>query len=593
MATVIDSLLIELGLDSSKFDKAQKKSVEELRKFDEANQKTQKNLQRSSKETAEGFVKARDALVSFGSAFSAVGFVNFVSNVNATNASLTRNANMLGVSTKQLTGWGNAVKSAGGDAKDLVSTVSKLQGLAAARYLGDSTLASQMSKLGIRSDSINPLTGAMDLMKLSEDIKNYEKRYNLTGEQAATNFAPLIDRSTFMLLDKGPDAAKELIDIGIKKAALDEKSAKKALELDNAERQLGNSFDALKTKIVSDVNPAMMNLVLTTESAFTKFNEIDDATNGALGKFIALSVGVIGLAGAFKTLSFALETELAKSLGLGWLARLLPVAGSLLALPVATSLMAAGLDKYGGGSGAHTEGGIDTATGKIWHWQPRKSGKGYEWVLKDNPNGNTPSKKWVGGKRGTGGHWENITSSSSSSDLFSNLEKQYGLPAGMLGKIMQIESHGNPNAINPDSGAMGAFQFKSSTARQYGVANPFDMNESATGAAKFLHDLSLHYNGDVDKMLAGYNWGMGRVDTKGMGMMPDETRNYLSKYHAMTGAGVSASSNSNNSNVSTTVTMGDINLNGANVTDGHSFMQTLQQSFQTNSLLNYGVAGAR
>jgi len=591
LATVIDSLLIELGLDTSKFDAAQKKSVEQLRKFDEANQKTQKNLQRTSKDTAEGFIKARDALISFGSAFTAAGFVNFVNNVNSANASLTRNAGMLGVSTKELTGWGNAVKSAGGKAESLVATVSKLQGLAAARFLGNSTLRTQMSQLGIRSESINPETGAMNLQKLSEDIKNYESRYNLTGEQAASNFAPLIDRDTFMLLDKGPAAAQKLIDIGIKKAALDEKAAKKALELDNAERQLGNSFDALKTKIVSDVNPAMMGLVSTTESVFTKFNEIDDATNGALGKFTALSIGVIGLAGAFKTLSIALETELAKSLGLGWLARLLPVAGELLALPVATSLMAAGLDKYGGGSGAHTEGGIDTATGKIWHWQAKKGGKGFEWVLKDNPNGNTPSRKWVGGKRGSGGHWEDITSTSSSSDLFSNLEKQYGLPAGMLGKIMQIESHGDTNAINPDSGAMGAFQFMPKTARQYGVANPFDINESATGATKFLHDLSKHYNGDVDKMLAGYNWGMGKVDTKGMGMMPNETRNYLSKYHAMTGSSVSAPPSSNNSNISTNISMGNITL--PNVTDSQSFVQSLQEKFQTNSLLNYGIAGAR
>ena len=40
MATIIDSLLIELGLDTSKFDANQKKSVEELRKFDDQAQKT-------------------------------------------------------------------------------------------------------------------------------------------------------------------------------------------------------------------------------------------------------------------------------------------------------------------------------------------------------------------------------------------------------------------------------------------------------------------------------------------------------------------------------------------------------------------------
>lgn len=42
MATVIDSLFIELGLDTTKFDAAQKKSIEQLRKFDTQSQKAQK-----------------------------------------------------------------------------------------------------------------------------------------------------------------------------------------------------------------------------------------------------------------------------------------------------------------------------------------------------------------------------------------------------------------------------------------------------------------------------------------------------------------------------------------------------------------------
>ena len=66
MATVIDSLLITLGLDTSKFNDAQKKAVESLRKTDEQAKKTNDNLQRNTKQTTEGFEKAKDAMVSFG-----------------------------------------------------------------------------------------------------------------------------------------------------------------------------------------------------------------------------------------------------------------------------------------------------------------------------------------------------------------------------------------------------------------------------------------------------------------------------------------------------------------------------------------------
>ena len=86
MATVIDSLLITLGLDTSKFNDAQKKAVESLRKTDEQAKKTNDNLQRNTKQTTEGFEKAKDAMVSFGTAALSVGaIVNFASKLQNTN----------------------------------------------------------------------------------------------------------------------------------------------------------------------------------------------------------------------------------------------------------------------------------------------------------------------------------------------------------------------------------------------------------------------------------------------------------------------------------------------------------------------------
>jgi hypothetical protein len=96
MATVIDSLLIELGLDTSKFNKEQKKSVEELRKFDEQAQKTAKNTQQGAKNIGESFTKSRDALISLGVALVGFkGFTNFVKDMTTSNAALGRNANLL------------------------------------------------------------------------------------------------------------------------------------------------------------------------------------------------------------------------------------------------------------------------------------------------------------------------------------------------------------------------------------------------------------------------------------------------------------------------------------------------------------------
>lgn len=109
---------------------------------------------------------------------------------------------------------------------------------------------------------------------------------------------------------------------------------------------------------------------------------------------------------------------------------------------------------------------------------------------------------------------------------WTQLEKAYGLPPGLLNSVMMQESKGNPNAVNKTSGAKGLFQFMPATAKQYGV-DPMNPNSSAMGAAHYFHDLSQLDNGDVDKMLADYNWGHHNRLTHGLEHAPSETKHYI------------------------------------------------------------------
>ena len=111
--------------------------------------------------------------------------------------------------------------------------------------------------------------------------------------------------------------------------------------------------------------------------------------------------------------------------------------------------------------------------------------------------------------------------------LFASLEAQHRLPSGLLNAVMMQESRGNANAVSP-KGAQGYFQFMPATAKQYGV-NPSDLTSSATGAARMYADLLKQNNGDLDKALAGYNWGQGNLSRKGLDKAPKETRNYIAK----------------------------------------------------------------
>jgi hypothetical protein len=110
------------------------------------------------------------------------------------------------------------------------------------------------------------------------------------------------------------------------------------------------------------------------------------------------------------------------------------------------------------------------------------------------------------------------------------LEDLNGLPKGLLAVQQQAESNFDPRAVSP-AGAQGIAQFMPATAAEYGI-DPFDPMQAAQAQAKMMGGLLKKYQGDVPAALAGYNWGQGNVDRKGMDNAPAETRNYIAKITA-------------------------------------------------------------
>ena len=114
---------------------------------------------------------------------------------------------------------------------------------------------------------------------------------------------------------------------------------------------------------------------------------------------------------------------------------------------------------------------------------------------------------------------------------FSDKEKFYGLPSGILSAIMMNESRGdtyrNGKLLTSEKGAQGSFQFLPDTAKRFGV-NVTSVESSAAGAAKYLQYLYNRF-GDWDKAIAAYHAGEGNVE-KGKNIGP-RTKNYVSNAH--------------------------------------------------------------
>jgi nitroreductase len=114
---------------------------------------------------------------------------------------------------------------------------------------------------------------------------------------------------------------------------------------------------------------------------------------------------------------------------------------------------------------------------------------------------------------------------------------RWNVSPGLLAAQLMAESGFNPRAVSP-AGALGIAQFMPSTARSYGLRDPFDPVASIDAQAHLMSDLLRQFR-SVPLALAAYNAGPGAV--AGCNCIPPypETRAYVARILALAdGAGV-------------------------------------------------------
>jgi hypothetical protein len=147
--------------------------------------------------------------------------------------------------------------------------------------------------------------------------------------------------------------------------------------------------------------------------------------------------------------------------------------------------------------------------------------------------------------------------------VFSEVEKKYNLPSGLLDSMWLQESNRGKNMVSP-AGATGHFQFMPDTAKQFGMSteDTYDLKKSSESVGKYMGQLIKKY-GSLDTALQAYNWGPGNVDKYLSGQkstLPSETSNYSSMISGRLGAtGSAGSSNSTTMNNTFNITGGDPN----------------------------------
>ena len=107
--------------------------------------------------------------------------------------------------------------------------------------------------------------------------------------------------------------------------------------------------------------------------------------------------------------------------------------------------------------------------------------------------------------------------------------RTYGVDKALVHAVISAESGYNPGAISR-AGAVGLMQLMPQTAKRYGVKNILDPVDNIHGGVRYLKDLLMMFNGNVELAVAAYNAGENAVIKYGNKIPPyAETVQYVPK----------------------------------------------------------------
>lgn len=570
-ATVIDALLVTLGLDTSQFRKGQQEVSDDLKKQREDAKNTAKEMAEQGKKAASFFSSIKTELLALtGVTVTAGGLISFVKSTTSGLMDLSIQSKALGLSARELDGWSKSAEAAGSSAEKISASLQGFQGAIQGARVGDysSSIFGGLAQLNALTGQNFDVWGqdASSLAKTSLDALRKISDPNLRRQ---VGLSLGFDDATLQRNQEGkflPD-----VDRLTKNSGISDESINGAKEFNSAWAELNQNLDTTKNQFYTFLIPYVreFNGVLRDLSDWMKshpkemkagidafFGTIKDVASAAndaadaVGGWKNVIVALLALkvASWFRGIAFALS-------GPGGLifaiTALYPIIDGLLSKIVSKEnrewMQNHGIFWTSNGEfflnkkdAEERQRQIDS--GAVPNGSQRTVPNAYQQAMMD-----TQMDLSTAMKLDVGQYQPNIPLNAKAAKLgikgksflqamageFGALEGKYGLPAGLLSSVAATESGGDPFAESK-AGAKGLFQFMPGTAKDMGLKgrDVYDPHKSAEAAAKYLRWLMDATGGDLEKTLASYNWGLGNVQKKGMDNLPSETRNYVPKVMA-------------------------------------------------------------
>ncbi|HGF9262088.1 TPA: transglycosylase SLT domain-containing protein [Klebsiella pneumoniae] len=579
-ATVIDALLVTLGLDTSQFRKGQQEVSDDLKKQREDAKNTAKEMAEQGKKAASFFSSIKTELLALtGVTVTAGGLISFVKSTTSGLMDLSIQSKALGLSARELDGWSKSAEAAGSSAEKISASLQGFQGAIQGARVGDysSSIFGGLAQLNALTGQNFDVWGqdASSLAKTSLDALRKISDPNLRRQ---VGLSLGFDDATLQRNQEGkflPD-----VDRLTKSSGITDASTKGAKEFTAAWAELNQNLETTKNQLytflipyVRDFNVVLRDLSNWMKSHPEEMKQKVDAFFGAIESGAKMADKAAQEVGGW-------ENAIKLLIGLKvatWVMGITKAFTGLFALTPPVWFVAAsavGVGAYQNISNAATKA---DHTDSLWESIKQRWSAGGWYNNQQNIQAVSPEQRkkdqdersfWESTKNLlsqavnalispagaasmqpniVGGYQPNVPLNAQAARLgakgkaflqamageFGSLEGKYGLPAGLLSSVAATESGGDPFAESK-AGAKGLFQFMPGTAKDMGLKgrDVYDPHKSAEAAAKYLRWLMDATGGDLEKTLASYNWGLGNVQKKGIDNLPSETRNYVPKVMA-------------------------------------------------------------
>lgn len=524
MATIIDALVVTLGLDAKGYTAGSKQATKSLKDTGDEAARVAKDMEARGKQAAMFFSKLRNEALALLTVFTAgVGIKNFVEGTITSSASLGRMSENLNMSAQDLAEWQLANKNAGGSVEGMTSQLKEsAQSVAAFKngMMNDGT--HQSFFYGLKQEDLKD--GESYLLARSKIISEAYKKNPQDAQFKALKMG--ISEESFNLLKQGPDAIKRLRD---EQSKLADEQARASIPMEEFRKKLDtlkNNFEAIGVKILTSLMPQFDRFTNWLSSHQADIETWANKAVSAIETFVKWANEAAESVGGWKNVLIGLLALKVATM----VAPLISLAAALLSVGSALGVVALGTGGLAILAALAAIGGYKAAEW-IDHYlhpddkAPAKAPASYKSTryptvglkTKDELHAEASRQRVAAGLPALPAR---------KNTLFSDLEAKYELPSGLLDSVWKQESDRGKNMLSP-AGAKGHFGFMDATAKQYGLKNPNDLIESSDAAARMYRDLLKQNGGNLPMALAGYNWGSGNLAKKGFGAAPAETRNYI------------------------------------------------------------------